>query len=530
MLDDIKVVARCISIWKYHPAGNPKDVWSLDDVLQDVQISSLIFHPYLPLQIPDIKREVGHNTDECMHLKRHIEELIKAGKLSHVIKELKQGSEKDQLKAEKKGETKAESEENSSCSVNSSQNVKIPSSRRNTHSMKQHDNPTRIGRTKGIVQMTQTQPRNICLETLGDDGGSTTLSGTSCERPKRMPSDAYKGRHQIKMAKEDEKKTTFIISQGIFCYSKMLFEMKNVKVTYQCLVYKAFQKQFGRNLDVYVDNLVIKSRMEHEIIRDTKETFKTLREINMKLNSKKSTFGIEEGMFLGYKANTKGIKVCSNKVEGVLSVPSPKRLKELLAELPTLTKPMKKEELIAYLVAASHFIVKRPEYDSLVTTIEVKEDLSDPWTLFMDGSSCIDGSGTGLILTNPEGIEFTYALRFRFDATNNEAKYEALIAGLRANGTEAVIPVEIGMPTLRKTKIDMVQNDEALKINLDLLEEKREQAAIREARSKTKMEKYYNSNSVTQALNQEALCTGTMMPTMQKIAGSLALSGKDRTK
>ncbi|GKA01068.1 reverse transcriptase domain-containing protein [Tanacetum coccineum] len=59
------------------------------------------------------------------------------------------------------------------------------------------------------------------------------------------------------------------------------------------------------------------------------------------------------------------------------------------------------------------------------------EVLPEPWTLFTDGSSCIDGSGAGLILTNPEGIEFTYAMRFRFEATNNEAEYEALIAGLR---------------------------------------------------------------------------------------------------
>ncbi|GKF56316.1 hypothetical protein Tco_0166656 [Tanacetum coccineum] len=55
-------------------------------------------------------------------------------------------------------------------------------------------------------------------------------------------------------------------------------------------------------------------------------------------------------------------------------------------------------------------------------------------------------------------------------------------------GTKAVIPAKIGMPTLRTTEIDMVQNDEALEINLDLLEERREQAAIRKA----KMEKYYN--------------------------------------
>ncbi|GKA46162.1 hypothetical protein Tco_0738958 [Tanacetum coccineum] len=59
-------------------------------------------------------------------------------------------------------------------------------------------------------------------------------------------------------------------------------------------------------------------------------------------------------------------------------------------------------------------------------------------------------------------------------------------------GTEAVIPVEIGMPTLRTAEVDMIKNDEALEINLDLLEEKREQAAIQEAKSKAMMEKYYN--------------------------------------
>ncbi|GKA61397.1 reverse transcriptase domain-containing protein [Tanacetum coccineum] len=77
------------------------------------------------------------------------------------------------------------------------------------------------------------------------------------------------------------------------------------------------------------------------------------------------------------------------------------------------------------------FIVERPEDDPLAAPIEVEEELPDPWTLFTDGSSCIDGSGAVLILTNPEGTKFTYALRFRFDATNNEAEYEALISCLR---------------------------------------------------------------------------------------------------
>ncbi|GJW55689.1 reverse transcriptase domain-containing protein [Tanacetum coccineum] len=74
--------------------------------------------------------------------------------------------------------------------------------------------------------------------------------------------------------------------------------------------------------------------------------------------------------------------------------------------------------------------------------MEIEEKLPEPWILFTGGSSCTDGSGAGLILTNPEGVEFTYALRFRFDATNNEVEYEALIVGLR-------ITEQMGMKNLQ---------------------------------------------------------------------------------
>ncbi|GJU52633.1 reverse transcriptase domain-containing protein [Tanacetum coccineum] len=77
------------------------------------------------------------------------------------------------------------------------------------------------------------------------------------------------------------------------------------------------------------------------------------------------------------------------------------------------------------------FIVERPEEESQDDSAKEEEPLPAQWTLFMDRSSCVDGCGAGVILTNPEGIEFTYALRFQFEATNNEAEYEALIAGLR---------------------------------------------------------------------------------------------------
>ncbi|GJR15762.1 reverse transcriptase domain-containing protein [Tanacetum coccineum] len=134
-----------------------------------------------------------------------------------------------------------------------------------------------------------------------------------CGFPFKCFLDAYKGYHQIQMAEEDEEKTAFITNQGIFCYTKMPFGLRNAGATYQRLVDRAFHGHIGRNLEVYVDDLVIKSCTEDEVIRDIEETFKTLKKINIKLNPRKCIFGVEEGMFLGYQVNTKDINICPDK-------------------------------------------------------------------------------------------------------------------------------------------------------------------------------------------------------------------------
>ncbi|GKF08734.1 reverse transcriptase domain-containing protein [Tanacetum coccineum] len=93
-----------------------------------------------------------------------------------------------------------------------------------------------------------------------------------CGFPFKCFLDAYKGYHQIQMEEEDEEKTTLITNQGIFCYTKMPFGLRNAGATYQRLVDRAFDGQICRNLEVYVDDLVIKSRTEDEVIRDIEET------------------------------------------------------------------------------------------------------------------------------------------------------------------------------------------------------------------------------------------------------------------
>ncbi|GJV67273.1 reverse transcriptase domain-containing protein [Tanacetum coccineum] len=190
-----------------------------------------------------------------------------------------------------------------------------------------------------------------------------------CEFPFKCFLDAYKGYHQIKMAKEDEDKTSFITSKGVFCYSNMPFGLRNAGVTYQRLADKAFHKQIGRNLEVYVDDLVIKSHTEDEIIRDIEETFKTLWEINMKLNPKNDVQKLNGKLaslnrFLAKSAEKslpffKTLKKCTKKSDFHWTEEAEaafKQMKQLIAELPTLTAPEEKEELIVYLAATKEAV------------------------------------------------------------------------------------------------------------------------------------------------------------------------------
>ncbi|GJT82504.1 reverse transcriptase domain-containing protein [Tanacetum coccineum] len=132
--------------------------------------------------------------------------------------------------------------------------------------------------------------------------------------------DAYKGYHQIQMTEEDEDKTAFFTGEEVFCYRKMPFGLKNAIATYQRLVDKVFYDQIGRNLEAYVNDMVIKRMFEEEMLADIKETFERFRSINMKLNPKKCSFGVEEGPFLGYLITKQWIRAKPSKVKAITDV------------------------------------------------------------------------------------------------------------------------------------------------------------------------------------------------------------------
>ncbi|GJX38482.1 reverse transcriptase domain-containing protein [Tanacetum coccineum] len=110
--------------------------------------------------------------------------------------------------------------------------------------------------------------------------------------------DVYKGYHQIHMAESDKEKTSFHTSQGVYCYTKMPFGLKNAGATYHRLVDKAFDSQVGRNIEVYIDDLLIKSHTKAEMLRDIDEMFQ-------------------------------GIKPCLSKTEAMLQLPSSRTIKEV---------------------------------------------------------------------------------------------------------------------------------------------------------------------------------------------------------
>ena len=141
--------------------------------------------------------------------------------------------------------------------------------------------------------------------------------------------DAFSGYNQIQMAEEDQEKTAFITSKGLYCYRVMPFGLKNAGATYQRLVNQMFSKQIRRNVEVYIDDMLVKSKEEEDYLDDLRETFNTLRQYSMKLNPFKCAFAVSLRKFLGFMVSQRGIEANFEKVRAILEMSSPKTVKEV---------------------------------------------------------------------------------------------------------------------------------------------------------------------------------------------------------
>ena len=122
------------------------------------------------------------------------------------------------------------------------------------------------------------------------------------------------------MDEADQEKTSFVTSQGLFCYKVMPFGLKNAGATYQRLMNKMFARQIGRNVEVYVDDMLVKSLWEDEHLNDLQETFDTLQAYNMKLNPSTCVFEVTAGKFLGFMVSQRGMEVNPEKVRIIMDL------------------------------------------------------------------------------------------------------------------------------------------------------------------------------------------------------------------
>ncbi|KAI5325535.1 hypothetical protein L3X38_034609 [Prunus dulcis] len=412
--------------------------------------------------------------------------------------------------------------------------------------------------------------------------------------------DAYSGYNQIFMHPPDSEHTAFITDKGLYCYNVMPFGLKNAGATYQRLVNKIFAGYIGNIMEVYVDDMLVKSRTADDHLQNLSIMFGILKDYRMRLNPKKCAFGVSSGKFLGFMISQRGIEANPEKIKAIIDMERPKTTKDIqsltgrvaaltrfiskatdkcvpffkalkggkrditwtaecdnafqalknyMSKAPLLSKPLPGEILYLYLsvsgTAVSSVLIRKPEKAELpifyvskalqsaelryppleqlalalvvsarrlrpyfqahgikVLTnqpfrqvlqkpeisgrlikwaIELGEfdiqfvprpaekgqavadfiseltpatvqptseaitetilpdqpgaerlDTSTPvWGLHVDGSANQQGCGAGLVLTTSDGQKIEYALRFDFRTSNNEAEYEALLAGLR---------------------------------------------------------------------------------------------------
>nr|CAN65076.1 hypothetical protein VITISV_028912 [Vitis vinifera] len=285
--------------------------------------------------------------------------------------------------------------------------------------------------------------------------------------------DAFSGYHQIPMSPADEEKTTFITPHSLYCYKVMPFGLKNTDATYQRLMTKIFKPLVGRTVEVYIDDIVVKSKTREEHVLHLQEVFHLLRKYDMKLNSSKCAFGVSAGKFLGFMVSQRGIEVSPDQVKASAF----EKIKHFLMQPPILSSPLPGEKLYMYLAVSKWAISvvlfrcpspkeQKPIYyvSRALTYVETrysKMELTtltlrsaaqklcpyfqahpvvpiqhkDPsekewWTLRVDGASRSSGSGVGLLMQSPTGEHLEQAIRLGFPASNNEAEYEAILSGL----------------------------------------------------------------------------------------------------
>ncbi|XP_040960329.1 uncharacterized protein [Gossypium hirsutum] len=162
-----------------------------------------------------------------------------------------------------------------------------------------------------------------------------------------------------------------------------------------------FHDMMHKELEVYVDNMIAKSKTEEEHVQVLKKLFMRLRKFQLKLNPAKCTFGVRSGKLLGFVVSARGIEIDPDKVRVIQELP-PSRIQKEVRDL------------------------------MYIATVEKDFQEGGPWKLIFDGASNAIGNRIGAVLVSPGGNYYPFNSKLDFDCTNNMAEYETCIMGIRA--------------------------------------------------------------------------------------------------
>ncbi|KAL0367560.1 UNVERIFIED_CONTAM: hypothetical protein Sradi_3646100 [Sesamum radiatum] len=240
---------------------------------------------------------------------------------------------------------------------------------------------------------------------------------------------------------------------------------------------KIIQEEIGRNVEVYVDDILVKSKKAEKHVKDLEETFSVLRKYKLKLNAAKCAFGVQGGRFLGFMAvrtvlirEEEGKQLPIYYVSKVLNgaegrytsiekitlalVVTARRLHPYFLSHPvgvktntplkqTLGKPGTSGRLVKWAVELSEYDISYlprttikaqalADFVSKMAEMTIKDaSPNQKWLLHVDGSSTAQCSGVGIVITTPQGEDLEFAIKFGFKASNNETEYEALVIGMK---------------------------------------------------------------------------------------------------
>ena len=141
--------------------------------------------------------------------------------------------------------------------------------------------------------------------------------------------DAFQGYHQIALALDDQEKTVFITPIRNYHHKVMSFGLKNARSTYQRMMTRMFESLLGKNIEIYIDDMVVKSKMVSEHLGDLRIIFEVLKNYKLRLNASKCSFGVGSGKFLSYMVTHRGIEVNPDQIKAINNLRSPRNPKEV---------------------------------------------------------------------------------------------------------------------------------------------------------------------------------------------------------